>query len=307
MSPVVLDLNEEIAGLIQMMRRLVGENIDLVWKPASELRPVKIDPSQIDQILANLCVNARDAVRDDGGTITIATENASIDRAYCRLNSEASPGEYSVLVVSDDGEGMDNMTLNQIFEPFFTTKPTCQGTGLGLSTVYGIVKQNNGFINVSSKPGKGTCFRIYLPSAKEDKAPETRKAGNQQLRHGSETILLVEDEPAVSHLARSFLADFGYRVIEAELPSVALKLLSENSGDIDLMITDVFMPEMNGRELAEKIQKNYPDIKVLFISGYIDNAIMNSDNGALEEGVNFLSKPFQRDELILKVRSVLEE
>ncbi len=301
-SPKVLDLNDAVAHMLKMLQRLIGEDIDLVWQPGAKLGSVKIDPSQVDQILANLCVNARDAI-DSTGKVTIETENVSIDADYCAEHVEASPGSYVLLVVSDDGCGMDYETRANVFEPFFTTKPTGEGTGLGLATVYGIVKQNKGFVNVYSEPGKGTTFRIYLPRDTSVSNAATEAATKTITQGGTETILLVEDEKAIRITMRLFLEQFGYTVIAAESPAEALQLAAEQSHQIDLLLTDVVMPGMSGRELAEKLAVDFPTLKVLYMSGYTANVIAH--RGILEDGVNFISKPIGRDALAQKVREVL--
>jgi len=301
-APKVTDLNDLVGNMLKMLRRLIGENIDLAWQPGAELWPVKIDPSQLDQILANLCVNASDAI-GGVGKITIETDNVSIDEGYGAEHVEAAPGSYMMLAVSDDGCGMDHETLRNIFEPFFTTKPTGEGIGLGLSTVYGIVKQNGGFVNVYSEPGRGTTFRIYLPratNARNENAPETTKP---TLQGGHETILLVEDEAGIRFTIRLFLEKFGYTVIAAASPDEALRLVADHPDGIDLLITDVVMPGMNGRDLAKKLAADYPSMKILYMSGYTANVIAH--RGILDEGVQFLRKPIGRDELAQKVRGAL--
>ena len=304
-APRVLDLNETIESLLKMLRRLIGEDIDLAWLPCGRLWPVMMDPGQVDQILANLCVNARDAI-GGVGKMTIETGHAVLDRAYCDAHAEAIPGEYVLLAVSDDGHGMDQETMGRLFEPFFTTKPVGQGTGLGLATVYGIVKQNNGHINVYSEPGKGTTFRIYLPrhvdvsQAEEEARPEAATAP----RRGHETILLVEDEPTVLGVGTRILEGAGYTVLAAGSPGEALRLAGEHNGEIHLLITDVVMPEMSGKELAERLSAGRPAIKCLFMSGYTANVIAHQ--GVLDEGVEFVQKPFTNDQLAAKVRQVLD-
>jgi two-component system sensor histidine kinase EvgS len=301
-APQVLDLNDTVESMLKMLRRLIGEDVNLLWRPGAGLWSVKIDPSQLDQLLANLCVNGRDAIADVG-RITIETTNVGIDAAYCADHLGFSPGEFVLLTVSDDGCGMDRATLDQLFEPFFTTKGTGRGTGLGLAMVYGIVKQNNGFINVYSEPDKGSTFRIYLPRhmGATDRA-EAAAVVEIPRGHG-ETILVVEDEVAILRLAGKMLERLGYRVLEAMTPARALEIAKEHGRRIDLLITDVVMPEMNGRDLAERLQADYPELKLLFMSGYTADVIAH--RGVLEEGVHFVQKPFANHELAVKVREVL--
>jgi two-component system, cell cycle sensor histidine kinase and response regulator CckA len=303
-TPVVLDLNQNVESMLKMIRRLIGEDIDLAWLPDGALHPVLMDPVQIDQILANLCVNARDAITDVG-KITIETENAFFDDSYCVQHLGYVPGEYVMLAVSDDGCGMEKEVLDQIFEPFYTSKDVGQGTGLGLSTVYGIVKQNNGFINVYSEPGKGTTIKIYIPryTGEEVEIPMPPPAETPKGR--GETILLVEDEPALLILAKMMLEDLGYRVLSAGSPTLSLKLGEEHVDEIELLITDVVMPEMNGRDLAQKLQARSPKLKILFMSGYTAEVIVH--RGVLNEGVQFIQKPFSRNDLGVKVRAALAE
>lgn len=303
-APKVLNLNDTISEMLKMLQRLIGEDIHLTWIPAPELWQTRMDPSQIDQILANLCVNARDAI-EGNGSVTIETANSSIDAAYCFSNPEAAPGEYVCLTVSDSGSGMDKETQIHVFEPFYTTKELGKGTGLGLATVYGAVKQNNGFINIYSEPGKGTTFSIYLPrdeSSRSSQAlPETSAA---PVPKGQETILLVEDEPAILNVASMMLEKQGYTVLKADTPGVAVHLARGHSGEIHLLMTDVIMPEMNGRDLAKNLLSLYPNMKRLFMSGYTADVIAN--HGVLEEGVHFIQKPFSLANMAAKVREVLE-
>ncbi|MEW6501435.1 MAG: PAS domain S-box protein, partial [Thermodesulfobacteriota bacterium] len=301
-NPKVLDLNETVSGMLKMLRRLVGEDIDLAWMPALELWPVHIDPSQLDQILANLLVNARDAIATVG-KVTIGTENAIFDAAYCAEHAGFTPGEYVMLAVSDDGCGMDRETLRQVFEPFFTTKPAGQGTGLGLATVYGIVKQNDGFINVYSEPGQGTTFKIYLPRCAVEEVARATSAEVVAPPRGTETVLLVEDERMILALGRSMLERLGYTVLAASTVAEALQLAEEHANEIALLITDVVMPEMNGRELAARLLSVNPRLRFLFMSGYTADVIAH--RGMLEEGVRFLQKPFSIHELAVKVREAL--
>ncbi|MFZ1983280.1 MAG: PAS domain S-box protein [Desulfatitalea sp.] len=303
-APEVLDLNASVESLLKMLRRLIGEDIDLAWLPGSGLWPVRMDPSQLDQILANLCVNARDAISDIG-KIIIETQNSPLDEAYCAEHAGFSPGHYVLLMVSDDGHGMDKKVLDHLFEPFFTTKEVGKGTGLGLATVYGIVKQNNGFINVYSEPGKGSTFRVYLPryTGQAVDAPKA-KAGEIPKGRG-ETVLVVEDEEAILKLAKKILEGMGYRVLTAIGPGDAIGLAGRHDGAIHLLITDVVMPGMNGRELAERLRAIHPELKCLFMSGYTAELIAH--RGVLHQGVHFLQKPFSTHELAHKVREVLDQ
>jgi PAS domain S-box-containing protein len=300
-APKVLDLNDTVEGMFKMLRRLIGEDIDLVWKPGTQLWPVKVDPAQVDQILANLCVNARDAI-DGTGKVTIETENVVLDQIYCSTHAGFEPGQYLMLAVSDDGRGIDKQTLENLFEPFFTTKEVGEGTGLGLATVYGIVKQNSGFINVYSEPGQGTTFKICLPQAQE--AAEAKgKPIAKTIPKGSETVLMVEDEASILRLGKTVLEKFGYKVLAAHTPRQALVTAEQYEGPIHLLVTDVVMPEMNGKELVERIEKLRPYIKVLFMSGYTVNVIVH--RGIIEDNVDFLPKPFTINSLGAKVREVL--
>jgi nitrogen-specific signal transduction histidine kinase/CheY-like chemotaxis protein len=302
-APRVLDLNETVEGMLKMLQRLIGEDIDLAWLPGTSVWPVKVDPAQIDQVLANLCVNARDAIAGVG-KVTIETENVSFDEAYCAEHPGFVPGDFVLLAVSDDGCGMDQETRGKIFEPFFTTKGVSQGTGLGLATVYGIVKQNNGFINVYSEPGKGTTFKIYL-SRHAAEADQIRKESPvPPAARGHETILLVEDEPAILKMATMMLERQGYRVLAASAPGEAVRVAGEHAGEIHLLMTDVVMPEMNGRDLAKNLMSLYPDLMCLFMSGYTANVIAH--RGVLDEGVHFIQKPFSMLDLAAKVREVLD-
>ena len=302
-APQVLDLNRTVAGMTRMLLRLMGEDIDLVWLPGENVWPVKMDPSQVDQILANLCVNARDAIADVG-KVTIETGNAAFDEVYCTDHVGFSPGEYALLAVSDNGCGMDTETMGNVFEPFFTTKESGKGTGLGLATVYGVVKQNNGFVNVYSEPGHGTTFKIYLPRHLTKTACLPEKMPDKPDERGHGTILLVEDEPAILKMTAMMLERIGYSVVPAETPGEAIRLAQEHAGEIHLLVTDVVMPEMNGRDLAKNILSSYPNLKRLFMSGYTANVIAH--HGVLDEGVNFIQKPFSREHLAAKVREALD-
>ena len=302
--PTVLDLNQTLESMLNMLRRLIGEDIDLAWLPGKNLGKVKIDPSQIDQILANLTVNARDAISDTG-KLTIETCAVTIDETYRSNHLEAIPGEYVMLAVSDNGSGMSQETLSHLFEPFFTTKEMGKGTGLGLATVYGIVKQNSGIINVYSEPGQGTTFKIYLPkyNAKSDQKPASDVAN--QATHGLETILLVEDEAMILQMSKMMAEKHGYNVLPARTPGEAIRWAKEYPGKIHLLITDVVMPEMNGRDLARTISPLLPRLKRLFMSGYTANVIAH--HGVLDEGVNFIQKPFTMKDFVAKIRAVLDQ
>jgi len=302
-APKVLDLNETVAGTLKLLRRLIGEDIDLLWKPGHEVWPVRMDPAQLDQILANLCINARDAIAGVGKVI-IETDNVTFEEDYCVRHAGPTPGDYVLLAVSDDGCGMDGETLSHIFEPFFTTKEMGKGTGLGLATVYGVVKQNNGFVNVYSEPGQGATFRIYLPRHAAEVAQEMAETKSQTVAHGSETILLVEDDPAILRMTKIALERLGYAVLVANNPREAIRLAEEHSGRIDLLMTDVVMPEMNGRDLAEKLLFLYPDIRRLFMSGYTADIIAHQ--GVLDKDVHFIQKPFSMKDLAEKIREVLD-
>jgi PAS domain S-box-containing protein len=301
-APKVLDLNDTIAGMLKMLGRLIGEDIDLLWKPTDPLWPVRMDPAQIDQILANLVVNARDAI-SGVGKITIETGQAIFDEAYCETRVGFIPGQYVLLAVSDDGCGMDKVILAQLFDPFFTTKPVGRGTGLGLATVYGIVKQNQGFVNVYSEPGQGTTFKIYLPRYAASDPVSVRPPEPAVMPTGTETVLLVEDEEALLKLSERLLERLGYTVLAANHPNVALHLAETYPGKIHLLLTDVIMPDMSGRDLWERLGVVRPGLKCLFMSGYTANVIAH--HGVLDDGVHFLQKPFSREVLAMKLREVL--
>ncbi len=302
-DPRVLDLNHTVETMLKMLRRLIGEDIHLLWRPAGKLQSVKMDPSQIDQILANLCVNAKDAIAGVG-KITIETGMKTFDTEYCRKNPGFSPGEFVLLAVSDDGCGMDKETLNNLFEPFFTTKDVGQGTGLGLATIYGIVKQNNGFIKVYSEPDYGSTFHIYLPchaekmEKKSKPKPKAIPAGN------GETILIVEDEKTILEMLTTMLQDLHYTILAAPTPHKAMALAQKHAGKIHLLLTDVVMPEMNGRDLAAQLASVYPELKFLFMSGYTANVIAHQ--GVLDEGVQFIQKPFSMKDIAVKIQNILE-
>ncbi|MBM9518480.1 cache domain-containing protein [Desulforhopalus vacuolatus] len=304
-APKVIDPNEIIENMLKMLRRLIGEDINLDWLPEAKVWPIKIDPSQIDQILANLCLNARDAVADVG-KVTIETKNVTFDEEYCANHTNFVPGEYIMLAVSDDGSGIEPEIQNKIFEPFFTTKSMGKGTGLGLATVYGIVKQNNGFINIYSEPDKGTTIKVYLSRHTGQTVEihrEAEAALEIPLSHG-ETILLVEDNEPLLDLSKKMMEDLGYTVLATTASNNAVSLAQEYDGEINLLLTDVVMPEMNGLELSKQLQSLYPDMKILFMSGYAANIITN--RGVLEAGSFFIPKPFSKKYLALKVREALD-
>ncbi len=301
--PKILDLNETVAGMLNILRRLIGEEIDLAWLPGSDLWPVKMDPSQVDQILVNLCINARDAIAGVG-KLTIETENAVCDAASCADHAGILPGEYVLLTISDNGSGMDKETLEHIFEPFFTTKKFGQSPGLGLATVYGIVKQSDGFISVYSELGLGTAIKIYLPRQVGQAVEAETACATETPKAGGETVLLVEDEPAVLKMTQRILERQGYVILAANTTDEAIRLAEEHAGGIDLLLTDVVMPNLNGQELAARIREGQPAMKCLFMSGYTADII--AQDGVLGEGVHFIQKPFLIKDLACKVREVLE-
>jgi PAS domain S-box-containing protein len=301
-SPKLLDLNDTVAGMLKMLQRLIGENIELFWKPAANLWKVKMDPSQINQILANLLVNARDAI-SNSGKVTIETGKANLDEAFCQMHPDSTPGKYVVLSVADNGCGMSKETIEHIFEPFFTTKKIGEGTGLGLATVFGIVKQNNGLINVYSELEKGSRFKIYLPMHESENGTKDDSHESRIIFTGTETVLLVEDEDALLQFTKMILEQMGYTVLSANAPEKALELSEEHKGDIHILITDVVMPGMSGRALNDKIRAGRPGIKCLFISGYTADIIAH--NGVLDPDIHFLEKPFTAEELSAKLREAL--
>jgi two-component system, cell cycle sensor histidine kinase and response regulator CckA len=303
-SPNIMDLNKVVEKTIKMVKPLIGEDIALEWKPDRDLWRVKIDPTQIDQIIVNLCLNARDAIHD-GGKIIIETQNAIIDEAYCQTHSDFKAGNYTMLGVSDNGSGMEKETSAHLFEPFFTTKEIGKGAGLGLATVYGIVKQNGGFINVYSEPDKGTTFKVYIPRHNAGIRPGEVVDRTEDIlpESGSEVLLIVEDELAILKIAKKILENLGYHVLSAALPSEAIDLVGEFKGEIHLLITDVIMPEMNGKSLFEKLRLMRPGLKSLYMSGYTANVI--SHHGVLDKNLNFIQKPFTIKMLARKVREAL--
>lgn len=302
-KPIVLDINDTISELLNMLHRLIGENIELTWLPSREDCRVMLDPSQIDQILANLIVNAKDAI-DGEGMITIETKRMEIKATYREKRLWLKPGNYVMLSVSDTGCGMDKETQERIFDPFFTTKAVGRGTGLGLATVYGIVKQNKGFINVYSEINHGTSFQIYIPATEISMEPIQPGSGLEKPFNGSETVLIVEDDAGILEIAEAILSEFGYTVVTAKTPHQAINMALALAPTIDLLLTDVVMPMMNGRELSKRLEEIVPGIKCLYMSGYTANVIAH--HGVLNEGVNFISKPFTGNDLARKLRQALD-
>lgn len=302
-TPRIIDLNETVNSMLNILRRLIGEDIQLLWKPGGDIDSVFIDPVQVDQILANLCVNARDAIGNNIGNVIIKTCMVDLDNDFCNLHPSIIPGRYVMLEVNDDGCGMKKEILENIFEPFFTTKGVGKGTGLGLSTVYGIVNQNHGIIDVDSSPGKGSIFRIYLPG-NTDQSAASKEPIMDETERGSETILLVEDEEYMLRAVQFMLTKLGYNVISANRPGIALQLAEEHGSKIGLLITDVVMPEQNGFDLAQAIRLLQPDLKCLYISGHTSDII--AQHGLMKEGISFLQKPFLLNDLAIKVREMLD-
>ncbi len=302
-APRPLDLNEHLLGTEKMLRRIVGE--DIVFKMALQegVWPVFMDPAQLDQVVANLVVNARDAM-PSGGSLLLETQNVVLDEEYCRTHPGSSQGEHVLLAVTDTGCGMDRETLERAFEPFYTTKGEGKGTGLGLATVYGIMKQNKGLVQLYSEPGQGTTVKLYLPLYRGQEQVGAREKVSMEEPRGSETVLLVEDEESLRKLARTMLQQLGYRVLEASGPGEALALCEKYEAEIHLLFTDVVMPLMNGNELSQRIRAVRPSVRALFMSGYTSNAI--SHHGVLAPGVALIQKPFNRQELARKVREVLD-
>jgi PAS domain S-box-containing protein len=302
-EPKILDLNQLITGLHTMLVRLIGEHIELRTLPGVDLGPVKVDPGQFEQILVNLAVNARDAM-PEGGKLLIETGNADLDEEYCARHPYVRPGRFVMLAVSDTGHGMTEEVRRQIFEPFFTTKPKGTGTGLGLATIYGVVKQAEGSIEVYSEIGKGTTFKIYIPRVEGEAAKPRESDLPMEKLVGSETVLLVEDEEIVRKLCVRILESFEYKVMQASNGDEAIALAWSFGERIDLLMTDVVMPGMHGRELANRLTRIHPEMKVLFTSGYTDDAIVH--HGVLDEGVSFIGKPYSPWALAKKVREVLD-
>ncbi len=302
-APRILNLNDTIEGMFKMLSRLLGENLKLEWQPAADIWPIKIDPSQLDQLLANLCVNARDAI-SDVGSVLVATSNRRIENTEAELNESLVPGDFAVLTVTDNGCGIEADVLPKIFEPFFTTKAEGKGTGLGLATVYGIVKQNGGFIDVSSEVGTGSTFSIYLPRCSDAPNNERLEMPTRREAKAGETIMVVEDEPAILKQVTQILKSRGYAVLPVLSPDDAIRAAAEHPGDIELLLTDVILPSMNGRELAKRVCELRPKLRCLFMSGYSADIIAH--HGVLEPTVAYVQKPFSTEELVVKIREVLD-
>jgi hypothetical protein len=300
-EPRVLDIRDVLGDMELMLRRLLGEHIELVFRVDDHVGHVKVDPSQVQQIILNLALNGRDAM-PDGGTLLLEVADVELDAPYAREHPGTVPGSYVMLAVSDTGIGMDDETRARVFEPFFTTKPQGSGTGLGLSTVYGIVKQSQGSVWVYSEPGRGSSFKVYFPTVQ---APASRPADQPdfELLSGSETILIVEDEPSLRELLRRVLAQHGYVAVAAATAEEALTIARRHTGPLHLLITDVVLPQMNGRVLADELAAIRPETRVLFMSGYTDDAVVRS--GSVERGAPFLQKPFTPEGVARKVREVL--
>jgi two-component system, cell cycle sensor histidine kinase and response regulator CckA len=302
-APVVMDVNAQVQGIESLLQRLIGEDIRIRYTLDSKLWPIEMDPSQCDQILTNLAVNARDAM-PGGGTLSIETSNVRLDEPVDPNRADFEPGDFVLLAISDTGCGMGPDMMGRLFEPFFTTKAPGKGTGLGLATLYGIVKQNGGHVNVYSEPDRGTTFRIYLPRCKgkaNRAAAVPQSSGNQR---GTETILLVEDDKMVRSLAKRVLERFGYTTLEAATPDEAIALCENHPGEIHLLLSDVVMPAMNGKELKERLSSLRPSLKTLYMSGYTADVIAN--RGILDKDTHFIAKPFSTAEIGKKVREVLD-
>ncbi|MFO8184694.1 MAG: response regulator, partial [Candidatus Aegiribacteria sp.] len=301
-APVVLDLNKAVSDMLGMLQRLLGEDVDLEWKPSSASCTVRLDPTQLSQVMLNLAANSRDAM-EHHGRVEISVTNMKVEERNLPAGVDMEPGEYAVLTVADDGEGMDEETVSHLFEPFYTTKDVGSGTGLGLATVYGIVEQNGGFIDVRTEPGTGTEFRIYFPRVSGRITDRRVSEHAKATRTGSETLLLVEDEPLLLSMSSSMLRNLGYRIHAAGSPEDAIELVKERPGEIGLLMTDVVMPGMNGKQLYDRLKRLEPGLRVLFVSGYTSDAVIS--RGIVEGGVHFLQKPFTRDELAEVLRSIL--
>jgi two-component system, cell cycle sensor histidine kinase and response regulator CckA len=305
LKPKVLNVNAILSDVEKLLQRVIGEDIQLVFHMDAKIGSVEADPSQLEQVILNLATNARDAMPGEG-KLTVATANMHLDELYADRRMVVKPGRYVQVTVSDTGCGMDEATQSRIFEPFFTTKEQGKGTGLGLATVYGIVKQSGGYIWVYSEPGHGTTFKIYLPVVEAAAESPQYVEQNAELPRGWETVLVVEDDTLLREVACEFLQSSGYVVIAAGSPQEAIQFAEGHSGPIDFLLTDVIMPKMNGRELARRLSTMRPEMKVLYVSGYPDSVVRDGANGALEEGLAFLEKPYTRRMLVRKIREILD-
>jgi two-component system cell cycle sensor histidine kinase/response regulator CckA len=305
LEPRVLNLNVILSDVEKLLRRVIGDDIELQFQTGAELGSVEADPGQLEQVIVNLAINARDAM-PTGGKLTITTANVKLDESYVDRRVVVQPGSYVQLGVTDTGCGMDERTQSRIFDPFFTTKAVGKGTGLGLATVYGIVKQSGGYIWVYSEPGHGTAFKIYLPMVEAMAEVPTRAQPPGEPLCGSETILIVEDDTSLREVTCEFLKSSGYTVMEAESPDEAIRAVERHDGPIDLLLTDMIMPKMNGRELAARLGAARPGMKILYVSGYTDGIVRDDVQRVLEPGLAFLQKPYTRYALTRKVRDVLE-
>ncbi len=303
-SPRVLDLNETVEGMLKMLQRLIGENIDLVWIPGKDLGPILMDSTQIHQILTNLCINARDAIQG-AGAITIRTGIQPVEESRVAEQELCHPGDYVTLMVSDNGCGMERAIQEKLFEPFFTTKEIGKGSGLGLATIYGIVKQNQGSITFCSEPGQGTTFTIYLPQFKGENRPGPKNGSPAGPPGGRDTILVVEDDVALMKMSTAMLEKMGYQVLAVSTPEEAIRIVQDQGDQIHLLLTDLIMPRMNGHQLSRRLRALSPSLKVLFMSGYTRDTI--TSQGILEEGIHFIEKPFRAADLAVKVREVLDQ
>jgi signal transduction histidine kinase len=305
LEPRVLNLNVILGEVEKLLRRVIGEDIALEFQTDAKLGSVEADPAQLEQVIVNLAINARDAM-PTGGKLTITTANVKLDESYVDRRVVVQPGSYVQLSVTDTGSGMDELTQSRIFEPFFTTKEVGKGTGLGLATVYGVVKQSGGYIWVHSEPGHGTAFKIYLPMVEALAETPARVQPREEPLRGSGTILIVEDDASLREVTCEFLKSSGYTVLEAESPDEALRAVERHDGPIDLLLTDMILPKMNGRELAARLGAARPGMKILYVSGYTDGIVRADAQRVLEPGLAFLQKPYTRYALTQKVREVLE-
>jgi signal transduction histidine kinase len=301
----ILNLNAVLIDFEQLLKRVIGEDIELEFQTGAQLHTVEVDPTQLEQVILNLAVNARDAM-PSGGKLTITTANLDLQDSYTDRRILVKPGSYVQIIVSDTGSGMDAQTQDHIFEPYFTTKELGKGTGLGLAMVYGIVKQSGGHIWVYSEPGHGTSFKIYFPVVRGFSANPQPLERNVALPRGSETILVVDDDASLREVTSEFLRGGGYTVLLAESAAHAIQIAESHEGVIDFLLTDVIMPKMNGRELASRLSKPRPEMKVLYVSGYAGGVVQDGMSGSLEGGLEFLQKPYTRKQVMQKIRDILD-